>query len=62
MIPKRRFIRQGRRLPRDVEDADIVRLFSVIESPRDQVIFLLMLRCGLRVGEVHNLSTGDLYL
>jgi site-specific recombinase XerD len=62
VIPKRHFIRQGRRLPRDVEDADIAQLFTVIESPRDRAIFLLMLRCGLRVGEVHNLSTGDLYL
>ncbi|MDY7076033.1 MAG: tyrosine-type recombinase/integrase [Chloroflexota bacterium] len=62
VIPKRHFIRQGRRLPRDVEDADVAQLFTVIESPRDQAIFLLMLRCGLRVGEVHNLSTGDLYL
>jgi site-specific recombinase XerD len=25
-------------------------------------MYLLMLRCGLRVGEVHNLSLGDLYL
>jgi site-specific recombinase XerC len=29
---------------------------------RDRAIFLLMLRCGLRVGEVRNLSLSDLYL
>lgn len=62
VLPKRHFIRQGRQLPRDVEDADVARLFAVVEAPRDRAMFLLMLRCGLRVGEVHNLSLGDLYL
>lgn len=62
VLPKRHFIRQGRRLPRDVEDADIQCLFAVIESARDRAMFLLMLRCGLRVSEVRNLSMGDLYL
>jgi len=60
--PRRHFIHQGRRLPRDVQDADLERLFAVIDSPRDRAIFLLMLRCGLRVGEIRNLSLGDLYL
>lgn len=60
--PRRHFIRQGLRLPRDVQDVDLERLFTVIESPRDRAIFLLMLRCGLRVGEIRNLSLEDLYL
>jgi site-specific recombinase XerD len=60
--PRRHFIRQGQRLPRDVQDTDLERLFSVIESSRDRAIFLFMLRCGLRVGEVRNLSLDDLYL
>jgi site-specific recombinase XerD len=59
---KRHYIRQGRRLPRDVEDDDVAQLFSVIESPRDRAMFLLMLRCGLRVGEVRALELGDCYL
>ena len=59
---RRHFIHQGRRLPRDVQDADLERLFAVIDLPRDRAIFLLMLRCGLRVGEIRNLSLGDLYL
>jgi len=60
--PRRHFIRQGLRLPRDAEDADLERLFAVIQDPRDRAMFLLMLRCGLRVAEVRNLSLGDLYL
>jgi site-specific recombinase XerD len=62
VIPPRHAIRQGRRLPRDVEDDEIETLFSVIDSPRDRAMFLLMLRCGLRVGEVRHLSLNDLYL
>ena len=46
-------------MPRDVDHASLARLFSVIESPRDRAMYVLMLRCGLRVGEVHNLSLGD---
>ena len=34
----------------------------MITSTRDRAIFLLMLRCGLRVGEIRRLSMGDLYL
>jgi site-specific recombinase XerC len=60
--PKRHFIRQGRRLPRDVEDEVLEQFFRVIRSVRDRAMFLLMLRCGLRIEEVHNLSLGDLYL
>jgi len=60
--PRRHFIHQGKRLPRDVKDEDLARLFAVIDSRRDRSMFLLMLRCGLRVGEVRNLSMSDLYL
>jgi site-specific recombinase XerC len=40
----------------------VARLFQAITGPRDRSMFLLMLRCGLRVGEVRNLSMNDLYL
>jgi site-specific recombinase XerD len=60
--PKRHYIRQGRQLPRDVEDCVIEQLFAVIEAPRDRAMFLLMLRCGLRVGEVRALNLNDCYL
>jgi site-specific recombinase XerC len=62
VIPKRHFIRPGERLPRDVEDKRLEALFAVITNIRDRAMFLLMLRCGLRVGEVRNLSMSDLYL
>ena len=40
----------------------VLQLFSTIDHLRDKAMFLLMLRCGLRVGEVRNLSMPDLYL
>jgi site-specific recombinase XerC len=60
--PGRHFIRHGERLPRDVEDSELQTLFDVIQNLRDRAMFILMLRCGLRVGEVRNLTLGDLYL
>ena len=43
-------------LPRPMASDDIVAFFGVIDSLRDRLIFLMMLRCGLRVGEVHALT------
>ena len=62
VVPKRHFIRLGLHLPRDIQDPIVEKLFAVITGPRDRAMFLLMLRCGLRVGEVRNLSLPDLYL
>src|SRR5262245_66223395 len=39
-------------LPQPIPDADLGAFFHVIDSVRDRLIFLLMLRCGLRVSEV----------
>ncbi|MBC8265158.1 MAG: tyrosine-type recombinase/integrase [Anaerolineales bacterium] len=52
--------KRGHRLPRDVSNDTVRCLWSVIESPRDQVIFALMLRAGLRVGEVVALTPADI--
>ncbi len=62
ILPKRHFIRQGLRLPRDIREEDLAQFFAVVDHPRDRAFFLLMLRCGLRVGEIRNLSLNDLYL
>jgi len=39
-------------LPKPIPDADLTAFFQVIDSVRDRLIFLFMLRCGLRVSEV----------
>ena len=47
-------------LPRDLRDADIERIWGQITSARDRAWFVLMLRAGLRVGEVIALQVADL--
>jgi len=39
-------------LPKPIPDTDLAAFFKVIDSVRDRLIFLFMLRCGLRVSEV----------
>jgi site-specific recombinase XerD len=52
--------RRGDRLPRDVSDETLDQLWRVIDQPRDQMWFTLMLRGGLRVGEVVTLRRQDI--
>ena len=41
-------------------EADLLRFFTVIDAMRDRLIFLLMLRCGLRVSEVSHVTWEDI--
>ena len=49
-------LRLPRPLPRYLRDEDVPRLFAHIKSHRDRAIFMLMLRCGLRLEETANLT------
>jgi integrase/recombinase XerD len=40
------------RLPRPMAEAEVIVFFRVIDALEDRTMFLLMLRCGLRVSEV----------
>lgn len=62
VLPRRHFLRQPQRLPRPVKEDDLGLFFAVIADTRDKAIFILMLRCGLRIGEVANLLLPDLFL
>jgi len=60
---KRRYsLRLSRPLPRHLRDEEVPKLFEVISPPRDRAIFMLMLRCGLRVDEVARLTVAALDL
>ena len=68
VIFRRHHLREPQRLPRPVQEEELKRFFAVIlcehnvESKRDFAMFLLMLRCGLRIGEVASLQMADLFL
>jgi site-specific recombinase XerD len=62
VISKRHFLRKPHPLPRDASEEQIEALFAVIHDKRDKAMFTLMLECGLRVGEIHNLSLDDVLL
>jgi len=49
-------LRLPKPLPRHLLDTQVTRLFAVITDERDRAMFMLMLRCGLRVEEVATLT------
>jgi site-specific recombinase XerD len=49
-------IRLPKPLPRYLKDDQVSRLLTVITDLRDRAMFLLMLRCGLRVEEIARLT------
>src|SRR5262245_23945331 len=53
---KRHGIKRGQHLPRDVSDQTVEQLLSVIKDERDLALFSLMVKAGLRVGEVVQLE------
>jgi site-specific recombinase XerD len=52
-VPK---VRVPKPLPKHLQDRQAHDFLEVPKRPRDQAMFLLMLRCGLRVEEVANLT------
>jgi site-specific recombinase XerD len=59
---KRHAGKQPQRLPRDLSNEAVEQLWAVIIAPRDRAWFALMLRAGLRVGEVVRLQLADVLM
>lgn len=49
-------------LPRAIDSEDVKTLFSVIDHPRNRAMFLLLLRTGMRIGELLDLRSSDVDL
>lgn len=62
VLRARHHLREPRRLPRPVQEHDLRRFFAAVDTARDRAMFVLMLRCGLRISEVACLKLADLYL
>lgn len=54
------FLKQGRPLPKKLSGQQVKQLFATISNRMDRALFLLMLRCGLRVSEVAQLKLSDI--
>src|SRR5438105_6341399 len=53
-------VRRGRPLPKALSQEQVQQLFAQIHHPMDKALFLLILRCGLRVSEVVHLTLDDI--
>jgi integrase/recombinase XerD len=53
-------LRRARTLPRALAQEQVDQLLAQMQHPRDRALFLLMLRCGLRVSEVARLKLRDI--
>jgi site-specific recombinase XerD len=62
VLPHRHYLREPQRLPRPVQEENLRLFFGIIQDARDKAMFTLMLRCGLRIGEVAGLKISNLYL
>jgi len=62
VLPHRHYLREPQRLPRPVPEEDLRKFFAAIDGSRDRAMFILMLRCGLRISEIAKLLLTDLYL
>jgi integrase/recombinase XerC len=62
VLRRRHHVAAPETLPRPMPDADLVRLFKAVDSVRDRLILLFMLRCGLRVSEACALAWEDVDL
>jgi integrase/recombinase XerD len=50
------------RLPRAMDPDDLQKLLSVIEGNRDRAIILVLLRTGMRIGELLNTKVTDVHI
>ena len=57
-IKKTHLQKMSQPLPRHLRDEQVETFFKAIQGARDRAMFMLMLRCGLRVEEVANLTIG----
>jgi len=61
-VKKPNIMKLPRGLPKHLKEEQIKILFENLKGPRDRAMFMIMLRCGLRVEEVAHLSLGSIDL
>jgi integrase/recombinase XerD len=62
ILTRRIRLKQPVSLPRAIDPEDVRMLLSVLDHTRDRALFLLLLRTGMRVGELLDLQASDVNL
>ena len=62
IVSKRFTVKVPDSLPRAMDPEDVTRLLSVIDSTRDRAMILVLLRTGMRIGELLNLMLTEVNL
>ncbi len=62
VIRKKMYIKVPDALPRAIDPEDVKHLLSVIKKPRDWAMILILLRTGMRIGELLDTTVQDVNL
>lgn len=62
VLARRIRLRKPETLPRAMDPDDVKRLLSVIDNPKDRAMIMVLLRTGMRIGELLNTKMPDLHL
>jgi integrase/recombinase XerD len=62
VIRKKMYIKVPDALPRAIDPEDVMHLLSVIKKPRDWAMILILLRTGMRIGELLDTKVRDVNL
>ena len=62
VLARRIRLKKPEALPRAMDPDDVKQLFSVIDHPRDRAMITVLLRTGMRIGELLGTKVKDLHL
>jgi len=62
VLARRISLKKPETLPRAMDPDDVKQLLSVVEKPRDRAMITVLLRTGMRIGELLNTKMPDLHL
>jgi integrase/recombinase XerD len=62
VLSRRLSIKVPKALPRALDPADVKRLLAGVQKIRDRAMILVLLRTGIRIGELLRLRVSDVYL
>lgn len=62
VLARRIRLRKPDTLPRAMDPDDVKQLLSVLDNPKDRAMIMVLLRTGMRIGELLNTKIQDLHL